>query len=208
MRIGKSQVRILEQIKREGTDTIPRMAEALGLNVETVRTHLRTLSAEGLVRRAGRRIRGRGRPEVVYELTEAAEVHFPNQEGELLSELAAFLRDGGQAGLIRDFFDERARRRRDVVMPRLEGLQGGERLEEVVRILSEEGYMPEVGEDEAGRQVLALTHCPLRGVVDVTRAPCRAELALVRELVGGELERVAYIPSGGASCCYALKAAG
>ena len=208
MRIGESQDRILDRLKRDGTSTIPTLAEGLGLNVETVRTHLRSLTSAGLVRREGRRIRGPGRPEIVYGLTEAADAHFPNQEADLLSELARFLRDEGQAGLIRGFFEERARQRRDAVLPRLEGLEGDERLREVVRILAEEGYMPEVSEDESGRAVLALTHCPLRGVVDVTRAPCRAELGFVRALVGGDLERVSYIPSGEVSCCYALKAAG
>ncbi|MEQ9569437.1 MAG: helix-turn-helix domain-containing protein [Longimicrobiales bacterium] len=206
MRIGESQVRILERLKRGGADTIPTLAEALGLNVETVRSHLKDLTSAGLVRREGRRIRGRGRPEIVYGLAEAADAHFPSQEAELLAELALFLRDDGQAGLLRSFFEERARRRREAVLPRLEGLEGPERLEEVVRILSEEGYMPEVGEDASGRSTLALTHCPLRGVVDVTRAPCRAELGFVRDLLDADLERVSYIPSGEASCCYALKA--
>lgn len=208
MRIGESQVRILERLKRGGASTIPTLAEALGLNVETVRTHLKDLTSAGLVRREGRRIRGRGRPEIVYGLTAEADAWFPNQEADVLAELARFLRDGGQAGLIRSFFEERAQRRREAVLPRLEGLDADARLDEVVRILSEEGYMPEVGEDDTGRPVLALTHCPLRGVVDVTRAPCRAELGFVRDLVDADLERVEYIPSGGSSCCYALKAAG
>lgn len=204
-RIGESQGRILEHLKRRGSGTIPEMAEALELSVETVRTHLKSLGSEGLVERRGRRRKGPGRPEILYGLTEASHALFPNQEGELLQELAAFLQAEGQADLLRGFFDDQAERRRAAVRERLEGLGDDQRIEEVARVLTEEGFMAEVSLDEQGEKLLRLCNCPIRNLVDVTKAPCRSELSFVREMLGKRLVRVRYIPAGDDSCCYALK---
>jgi predicted ArsR family transcriptional regulator len=205
--MGESQGRILDYMKRHGSSTIPAMAESLELSVETVRTHLVAMVDEGLVARDGRRIRGRGRPEILYVLTDAAEALFPNREGALLTEFVEFLKLGGKTDLIREFFDVRVRDRRGAALARVEGLTGEARLNEASRVLAEEGFMPEIDRDDEGRPVLRLTHCPLRRLVDVTRAPCRAELGFVRELLGSALVRVAYIPSGDSACCYALEVA-
>ena len=203
-RIGESQGRILAQLKRRGSGTIPEMAESLGLSVETVRTHLTSLGSEGLVQRLGRRRSGPGRPEILYGLTEASQALFPNQEGRLLRDLAAFLEASGQTALVGKFFDAQVERRRAAVQRRLKGLGGDDRIEEVARVLSEEGFMADVVTDEAGRKLLRLCHCPLRRLVDVTQAPCRSELRFVREMLGKRLVRVSYIPSGDGSCSYAV----
>lgn len=204
-RIGESQARILEHIKRRGSSTIPQMAADLGLSVETIRTHLRSLGSERLVERRGRRPRGPGRPEIVYGLTEAAEGLFPNQEGRLLQELAGFLDEGGHSKLLREFFDDQMERRRRSVARRLAGLQGRERLDEVARVLSEQGFMAEVVVGQDGEEMLRLSHCPMKGLVAVSNEPCRAELGLMRELLGKRLSRVAHLPSGDAACCYSLR---
>jgi predicted ArsR family transcriptional regulator len=44
----------------------------------------------------------------------------------------------------------------------------------------------------------------MRQLVEATRAPCRAELGFVKELLGERLTRVSYIPSGDSACCYAF----
>ncbi len=203
-RIGESQGRILEHLKRRGTATIPEMGETLGLSVETIRTHLRALGAEGLVERRGRRRKGPGRPEIVYGLAEAADAFFPNQEGALLEEFTRFLEGRGEDGLVRAFFDERMQARLAEVRERLAGLGDEARLDEVARVLSAEGFMAEAVTDEVGNERLRLCHCPVRSLVDVTRAPCRAELAFVREVMGARLKRVSYIPAGDDACCYEL----
>ena len=203
-RIGESQGRILEHLKRHSPGTIPEMAASLGLGVETIRTHLRSLAGEGLVQRRGRRRSGPGRPEILYGLTAAAQALFPNQEGRLLKELAVFLDTRGQAALVRRFFDERVQERRAAVQKRLERRRGDDRIEEVARLLSEEGFMADVVADDAGRKLLRLCHCPMRDLVDVTKAPCRSELRFVREMLGKRLVRVSHIPSGGGSCSYAV----
>lgn len=206
--MGDSQKRILEHLKRRGVSTIPALAEDLQLSVETVRTHLRSLGSEGLVHRSGTRRGGPGRPEILYELTQLAERWFPNRESEILQKLAAYLEAAGEQALLREFFAGYVDERRSEALARVAGLRGKGRVREVARVLSEAGFMAEAGEDERGRTVLRLPHCPMRRLVDATRAPCRAELAFIRELLGEKLTRVEYLPNGDGACSYAMTSGG
>lgn len=202
--LGASQRRIVEHLKRGGSSTIPSLAAKLDLSVETIRSHLKGLNRAGLVERQGRRRSGPGRPEIIFGLTDAAETLFPSQEGALLQDLATYLEREGHGDLVRRFFDAQVARRRAAVLARLEGLDDAARLDEVARVLSEEGFMAEVVVDESGEKRLRLCHCPMRHLVAVTKAPCRAELRFVREMLGTRLARVAYIPAGDDACCYAV----
>ena len=204
-RLGTSQWEILEHIKRHGYSTVPELAEVVELNIETVRSHLRDLDRGGLVERAGRRPDGPGRPEILYRLTTAAHSLFRSQDGELLQELVEYLEKSGQPEVTRNFLQERMEARRAECQARVEGLEGVDRLEEVARILSEEGFMAEVRSNRSGESSLRLCHCPMRKLVDVTTAPCQAEVSFIQDLLGDEVSRVSYIPSGDTSCRYVLK---
>lgn len=197
---------ILDRMKRRGSASIPELAREAALSPESIRAHVRRLAEEDLLEDVGSRGEGPGRPERVYALTRTAESLFPRREGEFLQRLAAFLGDAGHGDLLAAYLQEFAGQRTSAALARLEGLEGRPRLEEVARILTEEGYMAEIlegNEDEPPQ--LRLCHCPVRELVEVTRAPCRAEVGFVRALVGGrELARVEYIPDGGNACAYAL----
>ncbi|HEU4647955.1 MAG TPA: helix-turn-helix domain-containing protein [Gemmatimonadales bacterium] len=199
--LGESQRAILDMLKRRGQATIPQLAAELGLNIETVRDHLKTLTAHALVRREGS-LKGRpGRPEIMYGLAPEAESLFPRHEGKILHELAAYLKETGNERILRDFFKRRIGSRRKDALAMVEHLSGRERLEAVARIFSELGFMATVEEQAEGPQ-LRLCHCPLRELVDATKIPCAAEIGFLAELLGARLARQSYIPAGGACCSY------
>jgi predicted ArsR family transcriptional regulator len=199
--LGESQRSILEALKRSGTATTPRLAAELGLNVETVRSHLRALLGHGLVRQGPGVRSGPGRPETVFGLTAAAEALFPRREGEVLQALTAFLEGEGKQELLGRFYERYIGSRREGALARVAHLEGRARLDEVARILSELGYMAHIEETAEG-PMLRLCHCPVRELVEVTMVPCRAEVGFVTELLGEKLTRVSYIPSGHAACSY------
>lgn len=200
---GDSQSRLLRDVKRLGEATLAELEEEMGLARESLRDHCRALEAQGLLERAGVRRAGAGRPRVVYRLTERGEELFPRREGELLGELVRFLAVDERDELLERFFAQRSERRRPALLRRVAGLSGDALLREVAAILSEEGYLAEpVG--EGGEARLRLCHCPLRDLVAVSRLPCRAELALVEELLGATLARESFMPHGDSSCTYRL----
>ena len=200
---------ILRRLKRSGSASIPEVARSLELSPESIRAHVRALADDGLLEDVGARSEGRGRPERLYALTRGAEALFPRRESELLRELTTFLRQTGREGVLTEFLDGFANRRRTAALERLGGLKGRRRLDEVARILTEEGYMAEIRDDGDGAPPrLRLCHCPLRELVDVTKAPCKAELSFVRDLVGGSMARVEYIPDGDTACAYSVQEKG
>jgi predicted ArsR family transcriptional regulator len=204
--LGGTRRELLGSLKHGGPSTIPVLAGQTGLNVETVRHHIQGLAGEGLVERVGTRQARRGRPETVYGLTAAADSLFPRREGEMLRALVVYLLETGNEDMLKAFFEAYIGERRGAALARVEGLEGEARLEEAARILSELGFMALVQQRSAAPE-LRLCHCPLRDVVEVTRIPCRAELRFVRELVGEQLTRLTYIPSGDDACTYRAGAA-
>lgn len=204
--LGASQRALLEALKRRGESTLAELEGSLDLAAETVRSHLQALVAQGLVERSGLLRAGPGRPRIRYRLSEAGDALFPRRDRELLRELAQHLIDTGRGALLEQFFTDRLRRKRAEAEARLTGVPEAERLEAVAGLLSEEGFLAEVVTDAAGRH-LRLAHCPLRELVEVSHLPCRAELALVGELLGRPLHRESFIPDGAPSCTYALGSA-
>lgn len=200
--LGESQRRILLALKRRGPLTLADVAREVDLARETLREHLNALAGRGLVRRAGTRRDGPGRPEILFALSRAAEALFPRGEGRLLRDLAAYLVERDATEMLRDFLEERVERRRGEATSRLRGLEGRERLEEVAEILSEEGFMARVEATPDGELALRLCHCPIRELVEASRLPCEIEVAFVRELVGEPLRRVEHMPEGDLACTY------
>ena len=207
--LGSSQRLLLERLKRRGPSTLAELERVSGLARESVRDHLRALAALGLVERSEVRRAGPGRPPLLFRLSARGEALFPRREGELLAELAAFLlAEGGEEQLAR-FFAARAEVRRGPLQARVAGLAGSERVREVARILDEEGFLAEVEELPGGDGAcrLRLCHCPLADLVRVSRLPCRAELALVGELLGQTPRREEFMPEGAICCTYPVKGA-
>lgn len=200
--LGDSQRELLLEVKRRGEATLGDLVPRFDLATETLREHLNALTARGLVERVGRRRDGPGRPAIVYGLSERGEALFPQREGPLLRELTEHLAGSGREDVLEEFFERRIARQREEAERRLEGLEGEERIREVARILSDEGFMAEVEADEDGVARLRLCHCPLKEMVAVSRLPCRAEIGYIEELLGQSLERTDYMPEGDHSCSY------
>ena len=198
--LGESQRVLLSELKRLGGGTLGELG--VGLARETVRDHLRSLEAAGLVERAGLRREGRGRPRIVYRLSARGEELFPQREGELLRELTEFLDSDGRREILERFFAERNRAKHKRLVERLGALEGVGRLAALAAALTEDGFLAEASESEDGSRHLRLCHCPWRRMVEVSRLPCRAELSLASELLGCRLERESYMPDGDATCTY------
>lgn len=199
--LGDTQQAVVLALKRLGAATQAEVAREVPFAPATLREHLQSLVARGLVQRRGSRHANPGRPQVVYALTERANALFPSRSGEVLRELIAHLLDTGHGALLEAFFEQRVAARRPAALARVRQLTGVARAQEVARILTEEGFMALVG-GSATQPTLRLCHCPLRDVVSITRIPCRFEQQLIAELLERPLDRLEYLPDGDPSCSY------
>jgi predicted ArsR family transcriptional regulator len=205
--LGASQRTLLELLKRRGEATLAELETGIEVARETVRSHLESLAARQLIERSGVRRRGPGRPHVLYRLSAQGEALFPRREGEMLAELARYLLESDHPELLEEFFVARIGAKRARLASRLKGLDAGERLNEIARALSQEGYLAEAALEDGEPIRLRLCHCPLRDLVAVTHLPCRAEMKLVEELVGKPLQRTQFMPDGDTACTYAIASA-
>ena len=79
-------------------------------------------------------------------------------------------------------------------------------MERIAEILSEDGFVAEVTDLKVGPR-LRLCHCPIQDLVAVSDLPCRFELALIEGLLGGRLDREAFMPEGSHACVYSISSA-
>lgn len=197
---------LLQIIKRRGSLSVDEAMEALGMARTTVREHLLHLKEKGLLTRTAER-QGRGRPSHRYEMTRRAKVLFPSRDGELMGELVQFLKEEGAEDLVETFFERYWEARTEAVKQKLRSVAADDlegQLEVLRGILEEEGFMPEVNEEEQTVTVREC-NCPFPESVKRTRIPCRLEEEFYKTIFETELERVSHIPEGHSACTYEIE---
>ena len=194
---------ILTSLKRHGDREARDLATELGLSVAAIRQQLLRLDDDGLVTHR-RQTEGRGRPTHRYELTPAAEFLFPKRYGDLTTELLGYL-GGPTSDRVDDLFEQRRQRRLDGARPRLAGLTLDEQVNELARILDEDGYLADVEPWDEGWRIVE-HNCAILSVASGFRQACRSEIAFIRDaLPDAEVTRVSHILDGAHVCAYQIR---
>lgn len=166
---------------RRSDRTTGELAEHLGLTHNAIRAQLTALERDGLVRTAGRRREGVGKPAFIYELTPAAERLFPRAYDDVLVSLIHTLSERlGHEETERILRTTGRRAASSQEVP--EGASVRDRLDAGLAILGDMGGDGEVVE-EGGRLKIRGYSCPLAAVVPHHPEAC----ALVEELLTAAL---------------------
>lgn len=170
----------------------------------TLKEHFLQLENEGLVERHYER-KGRGRPKLVFSLTDKGAFRFPSNDGRILNELLEYLQDNNMEKEVRKFFRnfwaeklKEARKRMDRYPPD----DKEKRLEALKTYLEEQGFMPSITYTDDAHMLIKECNCPFSNTVSNTSYPCELEKDFFRQLLGTEPVRKSYIPNGEASCTY------
>ena len=196
--IPEARREIIRLLKRRGPLPVEEIANALDVTVSGARQHLSSLERDGVV--TYQRVRqGPGRPRHLYELTERGDALFPRRYAELLSELLGYVRDA-DPGMVDRVFARRSQRRYEAVRSRLEHLDLGERVRELVRILDEEGYYPELQSTREGEWRIVVRNDPVRALGEKYAQAWNSEISFLRRaLPEAEVRRSAQ--AQGHTCC-------
>lgn len=150
---------ILELLRRK-----PLSAESisceLGITPNAVRQHLTNLEREGLVRSEPQRAK-RGRPALLFFLTERADSVFPKRYGQLASMVLQEVREIGGEPMLDEIFRRLAERHADEIRPQLKGEGFDERLQKVVAWIGRAGTLAEAQPAAEGVRVI-IHNCPFR----------------------------------------------
>ncbi len=200
--LSEAKAALIDMMKVEGEISVDDAVDELELAKTTIRQHLQLLEQYGLVKRRQQR-QGRGRPRIMYSLTEDAREFYPNLEGDLLRELVAYLIQQGHLAIVDDFFRTQWEKDEQKLLAQTRATGGSwqARMDVLGAFLSERGFLPEVGEDGQSYTV-KVCNCPYRSAVSATRLPCRLESDLLENISGRRVDRVEYILDGDPCCVY------
>lgn len=196
---------ILDLIKRKGTLSADEAVKQTDLAKTTLREHFIQLERDGYIDREYIRS-GPGRPSLRYRLTNKGNSLYPSYESVLIKELLIYLKNRGEEETIEDFFEEFWENRLQKARKRMNGTSQHDlkqKLQELSRMLQEEGFMPEMEHDDKGKKLtLKECNCPFSEVVKETRLPCKLEAMFYKKLFGDGVERTTHIAEGDFSCSY------
>jgi predicted ArsR family transcriptional regulator len=197
---------VLHHLKRNNEMTVAELCDVLGVTSMAVRRHLAGLQKDGLV--DCRLVRqSRGRPTYRYRLTPKAESLFPSGLATMAFDLldAVFEARGHQGVMemlsMRDEFLVKKHR------PRLEAMSFEERIQEVVKIYSENGFMTEWHKLPDGNYFISQQHCAVHHLAQQYRQICVLEPKLMESLLGVKVTREKFILKDDPICGYLVHCA-
>lgn len=197
---ASTRARVARSILQHGPSTASELAERLHLTPAAVRRHLAVLTGVGHLIAREQRVygaRGRGRPAMVFALTDAGRAEFPHAYDALAIDALTFLREAiGEQGVQRFAADFVAG-----VEQRFHALRGeyDNPVDALVRALNDAGYVASVHPVATGRQ-LCQHHCPVALVAAEFPELCEAETRVFARLLGSHVQRLATIAHGDGVC--------
>jgi len=206
-RVPSRQV-ILRLLKQQGPSDSATLAEQLAISAMAVRQHLYALRTKGLVTYQ-EQPRPLGRPAKMWGLTPAAAPQFPDAHAGLaVNLLNAAVHTFGADGVKRlvrccakrQLADYRAR------LPAA-GSALCSRLEALVVIRNQDGFMAEVQVQPDGSFLLIHNHCPIAAAAGVCDQICHAEMDIYRGVLGRGVfvKRSEHMMAGTRRCVYRIR---
>jgi predicted ArsR family transcriptional regulator len=185
--------KVLSYLIKSRSASAREISRALQMSAPTVRHHLRVLVSDGRLEVAFARGRdGRGRPEKVYSLPQAA-------LGDNLSALAAALITEAGSG-----FDPEALAKRLAGQASFASHPIAKRLNLVVEKLNQMNYHARWEAGAEGPRIL-FGHCPYAAIIAKHPELCKMDASLLEELMGRPATQTSRIGRDGSlSCVFAL----
>lgn len=195
---------IVNLLKQEGALDSQALASRLGISAMAVRQHLYALQDEQLVTYE-EESRSMGRPAKLWQLTSAANRLFPDGYAELtLGLIRSMVEAFGEAGLEK-LLEVRTRHQLAAYQAQIP-VQGTlqQKLEALVNLRTDEGYMAESQSLEDGSLLLIENHCPICAAATACTGLCDKELEIFQSVLGEnvKVERTEHIVTGARRCLY------
>jgi predicted ArsR family transcriptional regulator len=203
--VSTAQRSVLYAVRRRGEATAADVAGQLDMTVSGARQHLTGLTDVGLleVADAPRAAGQQGRTERVYRIAPPAEALFPRAYGELTNQLLNYL----PSDAVTAAFERRRDARIEAARTRLERRRSfAAKVDELARILDEDGYMATVERQPDGTTRIVERNCAIFAVAREHPTSCSTELEFLRAaLPEADIDRVTHMMAGASSCSYEVK---
>jgi predicted ArsR family transcriptional regulator len=185
---GRStRMEVLELLRRKGHASAESIASDLGVTPNAVRQHLTNLERDGFVVSHPER-RARGRPSLLFNLTERADSVFPKRYGQLATMVLQEVREMGGEDALDEVFSRVAARHAQAIEKDLVGLDFDEKLKRVVAWIGRAGTLAEQTETEEGVKV-TIHNCPFRNTALKFPQVCTITPHLMSRLLDGAVSQ-------------------
>jgi len=202
----KTQEVLLLQLKKNVEMTVSELCAALGITEMAVRRHLSSLQAEGLIESKSVK-QTRGRPMYRYRLAEKASSLFPSGFQALASDFLDLVKEErGHKGVM-EFLSQRNDRMAERLKVRMADKSLPDRVAEVAKIFTEDGYMTEWEKLPDGNYLIYQRNCALHDLANQYRQICVLEPKLIETLLGAKVTRQQYMLKNDPVCGYIVQSA-
>jgi predicted ArsR family transcriptional regulator len=200
---GNSQREVLNQLLlcKSGA-TLDELTQAVGLSRTAVNQHLVTLEADGYVQKTTPRKTG-GRPQHVYVLTElGANSCFPRQYSWFSKMLIQTLRQQVGEEQVSQYMYDLGVNLSAGLIPRLVGLNRTERIDEIVKIMNETGFVAQTITGANGEKLprVQCKNCVYHDLSKDYPEVCRFDIGFLAGLMGAAVEHLSCMQRGGDAC--------
>jgi predicted ArsR family transcriptional regulator len=180
---GRStRMEVLELLRRRGHASAETIAAELLVTPNAIRQHLTNLERDGFVVSIPEKSR-RGRPSLLFSLTERADSVFPKRYGQLATMVLQEVQDMGGPEALDEVFERMATRHAGAISRNLEGLEFDDKLRRVVAWIGRAGTLAEQTETPEGVKV-TIHNCPFRNTALKFPQVCTITPHLMSKLLG------------------------
>lgn len=202
--LSSSAERLLYLLKTRGAQQAADAGHILGITSEAARQQFAKLALLGLVESYAE-VKGVGRPSQFWQLTQAGHARFPNAYSELTLQLLDTVRETFGAQAIDSLIDIREQKIRELYLAEMkDAVSLKERIEQLVKLRSRDGYMAEYEELEEGGFLFIENHCPICAAAVQCQGFCRAELLLFEQVLMAKVKRVEHVLFNARRCAYII----
>jgi predicted ArsR family transcriptional regulator len=202
MMMKSTRDRILHTLLNHPRSTINELAETVGINSISVRHHLNSMLAEGLVSSEEER-HGVGRPRLVYFLTETGVEKFPTRYYRFTNRLLDQVKEALPADTVERLFSNMAKELAEKHAPDAENLPLDARLVLLKNLLAQEGFAVEWEIDSDEIRINEIT-CPYFHVGQSHPEVCSVDQTLISTILAIPAHKINCILNGDHHCTYVI----
>lgn len=194
--------RVLQTLLNHPQSPISNLAESVGINAISVRHHLNSLQAEGLISAEEER-HGVGRPRLVYALTEKGLEHFPTRYLRLTNRLLNQMKETMPPAAITKLFTSMATEIASDYAQQVKSMNVEEKLEFIKSLLTQEGFSVE-WEHQGSDYLIHEITCPYYHVGQAHPEVCTVDQTLISEVLSIPAHKINCILHGDTHCTYVI----
>jgi predicted ArsR family transcriptional regulator len=196
--------KVLQTLLSRPRSTVTELAEEVGINAISVRHHISSLLAEGLIDSEEER-HGVGRPRQVYSLTKSGSEKFPTNYLRLTTKILDQMKNTLPAPVVDKLFTEIALDMSSNYQDMATNLTLEEKLDLIQNLLSREGFTVEWEKIDEEEYRIHEISCPYLHVGQNHPEVCKVDQTFIASILSIPVEKINCLLLGNDHCTYVVK---